>query len=415
MQCNAGQQCDVKAHAGDSSGPAGRILPWMRLIIVFLSLVVCIASPRAADLPDSVRFLNAIEMGDLRSARTWLERGLPPDFEGSEIGSGLMIGAWEGNLSMMDLFHRHGADVNHVNRLGEQALQHAAWRGKLDAVRWLVDRGAQINRQGREWSALHYAVFAGHEDVVDFLVGRGADINALSTNGSTPLMMAAREGREAIAGKLLRAGADRDILNEQGENALHWAMRHNNLSIARAIGGTERFAVAATRRPETWGAPVRSQPTPDRADTLMTQARRMEAAGRRDEALKLYRAALAAIRRADAARKIQPAQGRATGMVITARRGSPESQSASLSYAPSAPESPTPPEGTFRAGEGAVINANDSSDAWLQRARELESAGKRKEALRAYRKAAASLRAARDASPVPTSPRLIPAAPAPIP
>jgi hypothetical protein len=31
--------------------------------------------------------------------------------------------------------------------------------------------------------------------VVDYLLERGADINALSSNGSTPLMMAAREGQ----------------------------------------------------------------------------------------------------------------------------------------------------------------------------------------------------------------------------
>jgi len=386
----------------------------MRLVAIILICVVGIAGARAADLPDPVRFLNAIEIGDLRSARNWLERGLPADFEGSEIGSGLMIGAWEGSLPMMELFHRYGADVNHVNRLGEQALQHAAWRGKLDAVRWLVERGARINREGREWSALHYAVFAGHEDVVDFLLGRGADINALSTNGSTPLMMAAREGREAIAGKLLRAGADRDVVNEQGENALHWAMRHNNLSIARRIGGTERFAVAATRPPANWGAPVRSQPAPDRADALMTQARRMEAAGRRDEALKLYRAALAAIRQADAARKIQPAQGRATGMVITARRGNPESQSTSLRYSPIAGEAPKAPVGATGAGDTANVGTTDASDAWLRRARELESAGKRKEALQAYRNAAASLRAAKEAPP-PSSPRLVPATATPVP
>jgi hypothetical protein len=301
----------------------------------------------------------------------------------------------------MELFHSRGADINKTNRLGEQALQHAAWRGKLAAVRWLIERGARLDRDGPEWSALHYAVFAGHAEIVNSLMARGADINALSPNGSTPLMMAAREGREAIARTLLTAGARRDIVNEQGENALHWAMRNNNLSIAREIGGTESFGVAASRPAASWGTAVRSQPVPDRAESLMAAARRMEAEGRRDEALNLYRAALTAIRQADAARKLSPAPARAaTGLAITARRSKPDAQSATLTYAtPAVPESARVPEGTQRAGAGVTPPvAADVSDGWLRRARELEVAGKRKEALQAYRQAAASLRAASSTS-----------------
>lgn len=339
------------------------------------------------------------------------------------IGSGLMIGAWEGNVQMMELFHSRGADINQANHLGEQALQHAAWRGKLAAVRWLVERGAKLNREGREWSALHYAVFAGHAEVVAYLLSRGAAINALSTNGSTPLMMAAREGREDIARSLLRAGADRDIVNENGENAMHWAMRHNNLSIAREIGGPERFGVVAARPAASWGPAQRSQPVPDRADNLMAQARKMEAAGRRDEALSLYRAALVAIRQADAARKIAPAARRppATGMVISARRDKPEAQSASLSYAtPAAPETEKDPPGDpkvvqSKQGVGAGTTATttpDVADDWLRRARALEAAGKRKEAMQAYRQAAASLRSGA-ATPGPTPGPALAPAPAP--
>lgn len=363
----------------------------MRILALLFPILLGLLPVHAASLPDPARFFNVIEQGDIASAREWLDSGLSPDFEGAMIGSGLMIAAWEGNIPMMELFHARGADINKSNHLGEQAVQHAAWRGRLAAVRWLVERGARLDRQGREWSALHYAVFAGHADVVRYLLERGADINALSTNGSTPLMMAAREGREAIARSLLAAGARREIVNDHGENALQWAMRHNNLSIARDIGGSEGFAAAAARPAASWGPPVRSQPAPDRVDALMAQARRMEGAGRRDEALGLYRAALAAIRQADAARKIAPTSARAaTGMVITARRGQPEAQSASLNYA--TPAQPETPKSASVDVAGAIVA--DVSDDWLRRARELEAAGKRKQALQAYRQAAASLRAA---------------------
>ena len=362
-----------------------------------LSLVVClllvITPVQAASLPDAVSFSNAIERGDLSAAREWLGAGLSPDFEGKVVGTGLMIGAWEGNIPMMELFVARGADINKANSVGEQALQHAAWKGRMDAVRWLVEHGARLNREGKEWAALHYAVFAGHAEVVAYLLERGADINALSTNGSTPLMMAAREGREAIAGTLLAAGARRDIVNERGDDALRWAMRYNNLKIARDITGYESFAVVAAKPAVSWGRPVRSQPVPDRADQLLAQARKVEAAGRRDEALKLYRAALAAIRQADANanRKAGPARA-VTGMAITAQRGKPGAQTAALSYATPAAESDSGKVGAGDTASGLSAAPPDVVDDWLRRAREFEAAGRRKEALQAYRQAAAVLR-----------------------
>lgn len=343
-----------------------------------------------AALPDAARFSIAIEQGNLDLAREWLDSGLSPDFEGKVIGTGVMVGAWEGNIAMMELFVDRGADINKVNTLGEQALQHAAWRGNLEAVRWLVERGAHVNRSGREWAALHYAVFAGHVDVVKYLLERGADVNALSTNGSTPLMMAAREGKESIARSLLAAGASREIVNDQGEDALRWAMRHNNLSIARSIAGAETFSAAAARPATSWGPPVRSLPVPDRADSLIAQARRMEGEGRREEALRLYRAALAAIRQADQPRKAVQGMPRvATGMLISARRGNPDAQSASLSF-----ESKATGNAIQEVGAGATAPATDGTDEWLRRARELETAGRRKEALEAFRQAASILRTA---------------------
>ncbi len=360
----------------------------LKVLAGLLLLVAVVGPAHAESLPDPARFSIAIEQGDIAQAREWLDNGLPPDFEGKAIGTGIMIGAWEGNIAMMDLFVSRGADINKANSLGEQALQHAAWRGHLPVVRWLVERGARVNREGQEWAAIHYAAFAGHSDVVNYLLERGADVNARSTNGSTPLMMAAREGKESIAKALLAAGARRDIVNEQGEDALRWAMRHNNLSIARSIAGSESFAVAATRPPVSWGPPVRSQAVPDRADSLMAQARRMEAEGRRDEALRIYRAALAAIRQADASRKTTQAPPRvATGMVISARRSKPDAQSANLSFA-----APTQGAAATEVGAGDTAIAVDSADGWLRRARELEAAGRRKEALEAFRQAAASLR-----------------------
>jgi hypothetical protein len=78
---------------------------------------------------------------------------------------------------------------------------------------------------------------------------------------------------------LLAAGARRDIVNDQGENAVHWAMRHNNLSIARASAAPNVLASSRHGLRQAGGRRCARQPVPDRADSLMAAARRMEASG----------------------------------------------------------------------------------------------------------------------------------------
>ncbi len=362
----------------------------MRLLVL---LLVLLAAPlRAAGLPDPVTFFVAIERGDTSLAKEWLDVGLPPDFEGHMVGSGLMIGAWEGNVPMMALFHSRGANVNKTNRLGEQALLHAAWKGHIDAVRWLVERGASVNRQGKEWSALHYAAFAGHDAVVNYLLERGADVNGLSTNGSTPLMMAAREGKESITKALVAAGARREVVNERGDTAVHFAMRNNNVVIARELAGSENFATVATRPQASWGAPTRSQRLPDRVDLLLAQAQKLEAAGMRAAALKTYRAAMETLRRNEATKAKSATAPAVSGLVITARRGDARQQTTGLQYATPAVTADSEKVG---AGDTAATTPVSVAEDWLRQAREHEAAGRRAEAMQAYRQASAALRSGR--------------------
>ena len=283
-------------------------------------------------LPDPVQFGIAIERGDVKTARAWLDEGLPPDFLADRIGTGLMIASWEGNIEMMELFVSRGANVNRATVNGEQALMFAAWRGHLEAARWLLARGAQLNRRGLEWSALHYAVFAGREKVAQFLIERGADLNARSTNGSTPLMMAAREGREALAKMLLGLGADASITNDQGDDAFTWAMRNRHPHIAKVLGSPERLAAAA-RAPESFGPQTRSEPIPTRIDELIREMRRAAAEGRLTPELQgAYLVAVRELRQTQAAAADAARQEAPKALEIRARRGEPGREQAVILY-----------------------------------------------------------------------------------
>ena len=303
-------------------------------MIIGMGLLLSAASPvfsaDAGVSPDPIAFTNSMELGDLRQAEAWLDAGMSPDFMGSRVGSGLMIGAWEGKVDLMRLFISRGADINKLNANGESAIALAAWRGNLAAVKWLLERGARINAPKRQWSALHYAVFAGHVEVADYLIEQGADIDAQSTNGSSVLMMAVYEGHQQLARKLIEKGADRTPKNEWGDGALEWAMRQNRLELARMVSNPEEFNIAVSQPKEKWGEPTRSLRTSKDLENLLNIRETLVKRGMDTAAIdKRISVERMRIVRSEMDRQT-PA--RAVTMEITASRNKPQEQSAKIIY-----------------------------------------------------------------------------------
>lgn len=300
-------------------------------MIIGMSPLFPAVAQQAGNLPSPLSFTNSMELGDVAQAKRWLEAGLSPDFMGSRVGSGLMIGAWEGNFELMRFFLANGADIDRVNDNGESALVLAAWRGNLEVVKWLLERGARINAPQRKWSALHYAVFSGHTEMVDYLLAHGADIDARSTNGSSALMMAIYEGRENLARQLIEKGADRSFRNDWGDGALDWAMRYNQLGVARMLTNPEEFNIVVSQPKEKWGDSKRSLRTSKELEALLAMraqlAERGMAMANIDKRIAAERVRLL---RSELDRPAAPA--RAPTLEITASRKQPQEQSTQIIY-----------------------------------------------------------------------------------
>ena len=111
-----------------------------------------------------------------------------------------------------------------ANAQGETVLMLAALKGQLQLVNQLIEKGAEVNKQG--WTALHYAASGGgHVDVMRALLENHAYIDAESPNGTTPLMMAAQYGSPDVVKLLLEEGADPTLKNQQGLSAVDFAQR----------------------------------------------------------------------------------------------------------------------------------------------------------------------------------------------
>ncbi len=312
------------------------------------ALLLCclLAAPVSAEasVPDPITFEYAVERGDLRTVKRWLDEGLNPEYQAAHIGTGLMVAAWYGQIDMMALFVERGADLRQTNRHGEQALQLAAWGGHQEAVKWLLDRGAPLERVGNQWGALHYAVFNGHEKVVSDLLARGANVNARAPNGATPLMMAAREGHENLARSLLEAGANPKLQSDWGDSALTMAMRYDHLRLAKMISSPEEFAIAVKAPKESFGEATRSAAVTPTIDAILKEIRLAEAEGRSSEELhKKLRAAVNELRVSSVplAQRPMPRPYVPRSMVITARRAQPGAERAQLVVTPRRPGNPS--------------------------------------------------------------------------
>ncbi len=299
-----------------------------------LVFVLCLFAGTAwAALPDAIAFAWAIERGDTQKVKAWLDEGLDPEFQTGQLGSGMMNAAWYGNIEIMNLFLERGANPRRANRNGEQALQLAAWNGHIEAVKWLLDHGAALNREGNYWGALHYATFNGHQALAKYLIERGAEVNARSPNGSTPLMLAAREGREELTKVLLESGADTKSKNDWGDSALTMAMRYDHYRIGKMISSPEEFEIAVKAPKESFGEASRSASAPSEIEELLKKIREAEAEGRPSE--ELHKQLLDAVNtfRRNAIKqrtlnRLMPLPPKS--IVITAKRGRPGAERAQV-------------------------------------------------------------------------------------
>jgi ankyrin repeat protein len=114
----------------------------------------------------------------------------------------------DGNLHRMQLLHLAGVSVN--SRDGScPPLFLAAGEGRLNAVRYLLDQGADVNALDKTGNtALTEATYYGHAPVIKELLVRGANINSLSAAG-TPLDIAVGRNNDAVADLLKHYGAKR--------------------------------------------------------------------------------------------------------------------------------------------------------------------------------------------------------------
>jgi uncharacterized protein len=110
---------------------------------------------------------------------------------------------------------------------GWTPLHLAAFFGKTDAARLLLNKGAQVNARSTnpmQNMPLHAAAAGKHAEIVKLLLDHGAPANARQHGGWTPLHAAAQNGDLESAKALVSNGADVKARADNNQSALDLAL-----------------------------------------------------------------------------------------------------------------------------------------------------------------------------------------------
>ena len=124
-----------------------------------------------------------------------------------ESWDSMPVAAYYGDIHVVEMLLRNGADPNVGSPCYDPALYAAAYAGHTDIVRLLIDWKADMRCRGYLGSPLEAAAHQGHADIIQLLFEKGLTLK----DGVKSLIYAAQMGRAQVI-RLLLARPDTDVV-----------------------------------------------------------------------------------------------------------------------------------------------------------------------------------------------------------
>lgn len=134
--------------------------------------------------------------------------------------------AMENDKEAVKLFLAEGIDPNKKNNSNLTALDAAIITGHADMVSFLINESKKITKKTLG-SALISASSAGNLDSLKFLIDKGADVNYQNEYGDTALMYSLTF---PVLDHLLKSGAKVNLVNKAKQNALMKIILNNKIN-----------------------------------------------------------------------------------------------------------------------------------------------------------------------------------------
>ena len=168
--------------------------------------------------------MNAAMNGNVQAVKLLIERGANPSLEDNLEWNSLHFAALRGDTDIISLIHTQVPDIESLNGEGATPLLVAAYNGKLHAVKWFLERGANAAYEdNRGWNALHSAASSGDPETIDHILTHVPNIESKTADGETPLIIAVRCQTLQGVKCLLEKGANPLATDNEGQDSLYYA------------------------------------------------------------------------------------------------------------------------------------------------------------------------------------------------
>eukprot|EP00210_Caulerpa_lentillifera_P006975 g6670.t1 len=143
-----------------------------------------------------------------------------------------------GFLEAVKLLIEHGADINIQTPTGVTCLFLAAKKQHTSVVSYLLEIKDWVVNETDETDGctlLHHVVCSNDPELTTNLIRKGANIDAKNQSGETPVFLATKHNCADSLKALMEAGASFNLSAQEADIALHEAIVKNNIEMTKLL------------------------------------------------------------------------------------------------------------------------------------------------------------------------------------
>lgn len=205
-------------------------------ILAFTGLIFILSCSRgftagSAQGPENaiIKAADSIRSNDVRSLERYLKKGLDPDSIMEDGKTTLFhLSLFCNNTETISLMIEAGADIHEMSTNGLFPLALAARANNPHIVELLIEKGAEVDKlqiNAFRTTALYEATNENAVDAMRVLIDHGADVNFTSASGEPTVSLAAERGQFEALKLLVESGARLHDGTSGLMSTLDWAIR----------------------------------------------------------------------------------------------------------------------------------------------------------------------------------------------